>query len=122
MIRQESDRVVINCSILASLLSVTAGVAAPPEIRTVPFALSAQVVPAAGLAPGAPSSKRTGAALDLERLFSLCSELRLDLEWLRDREWLLRPCYRLGARVGVSAVALVADFDRSRSLRRACTT
>ncbi|KAL1443906.1 hypothetical protein MTO96_030137 [Rhipicephalus appendiculatus] len=113
---------VINCSILASLLSVTAGVAAPPAILTVPFTLSAQEVPAVGLAQGTPSSKRTGAALDLERLFSLGSELRLDLERLRERERLLGPCCRLGAGVGVSAGALVADFDRSRSLRRVRTT
>ncbi|KAL3201744.1 hypothetical protein MRX96_053486 [Rhipicephalus microplus] len=43
------------------------------------------MVPAAGVAPGAPNSELTGTALDLEqRLLFLSSERRLDLEQLRE--------------------------------------
>ncbi|KAL3246596.1 hypothetical protein MRX96_057575 [Rhipicephalus microplus] len=44
------------------------------------FTLSAQVVAVAGVAPGVQNSELSGPPLDLERLFFLGSEQRLDLE------------------------------------------
>ncbi|KAL3225176.1 hypothetical protein MRX96_025974 [Rhipicephalus microplus] len=44
------------------------------------------MVPAAGVAPGAPDSELFGTLLDLERLFFLGSERCLDFKQLRERE------------------------------------
>ncbi|KAL3195184.1 hypothetical protein MRX96_001858 [Rhipicephalus microplus] len=74
---------------------------------TVLFALSAQVVPAAGVAPGTPNSKLSSTLLDLERLFFLGSERRRDNEQLRERELFLGLLCRLGVSMG----AFMADRD-----------